>query len=165
MKKYILISLMAIATIVFFINAYVERTRPVLAFSQTATYQSFGNTAADTIRAADTLSYKFSVDHTNMITPYIQLKWTKILAANPTVTVAFFQSNDNINYKPILKGKYLSSYTKTLSPTATTNYDISLRNDTASFEGRWVKMQIITSSSTASTTKAGVGGTVKFNIN
>lgn len=105
---------------------------------------------SDSLQVSDSIAYLISVVHYHAVDPYLTWFWHKIGTGNPTVTLSFLQSNDNVNWFAVPKGAALSAYTKTFSPTADTWYNVSFAQDTARFEGKYLKVYYITSS-TAST--------------
>jgi hypothetical protein len=71
--------------------------------------------------------------------------WTKVGAATATVAVNYFQSNDNVNYFPVTKGSAQSAYTKSFTLSASGANNVSFTQDSAVLEGRYLKIQLITS--------------------
>lgn len=107
-------------------------------------------TPSDSLQVSDSIAYFVSVIHTHTIDPFVTWYWNKIGSGNPTVTLSFLESNDNVNWFAIPKGVGLTAYTKTFSPTANTWYEVNFRADTAAFSGKYLKVYYITNS-TAST--------------
>lgn len=105
---------------------------------------------SDSLQVTDTIAYNVSVSHTHAVDPFITWEWVKVGSGNPTVTANFFESNDNVNWFAIPKGVAQSAYSKTFSPTATTWFEVNFRADTASYSGKYLRVEYITNS-TAST--------------
>ena len=138
-----------------------QRVRPWLS-SNGGGYIKFGGTAADTCIMADTLTYPFYVEHTNVLVPYVQYTWQKVSSGNPSVTVKIQESLDGITYFDV-KRPADRSYTKAISPTATTSYNINFDRDTCVLQGRWVRVSFITTNSPSSGVKGKISGQIKFN--
>ena len=121
-------------------------------------------TPIDSLLVSDTIKYIVPITHTNSIQPFLTTYWKKILSGTATVTLSFFQANDPLpaNFVSIKKGKKLVDYTKTLTLSATGWTDVSFAQDTALFEGRYMMIQFI-SSSTASV-KGKIFNRMKLNI-
>jgi hypothetical protein len=163
MKKFItiLIGLFLFATLSTFAQG---RVRSNLGTNEGG-YLTFGGAAGDTIKnISDTISYKFYVEHTHALLPWIQFKYTKVDAtANATLRVNFYQSNDGVTYKPVLKAGSHAEYIKDYSTTATTIYNISPVCDSATVEGRFVMISFATKSTPTTGVKGKITGAIKFN--
>jgi len=103
------------------------------------------------------------ITHTNEIDNYLTLNLDKIGSGTATITVRFLQSNDNLNWYTVKKGAAQGDYTKTISLTADANYEYSSRRDTGFWEGRFARVQFITSS-TASVKVKVLASYMKWNI-
>lgn len=107
-------------------------------------------TPSDSLQVSDSIAYFVSMIHTATVDPFITWYWDKIGSGNPTVTLSFLESNDNVNWFAIPKGSAQTAYTKTFSPTANTWYEVNFRADTALFSAKYLKIYYITGA-TAST--------------
>lgn len=126
-------------------------------FDYPGTYATANPAAAacDTLQVSDTVAYIIPIQHLNDITIYHQWYWLKSGAGTATMTVSFFQSNDPFNFVAVKAGAAQSAYTKVISLSATGwQTPISFLADTARFEGRYLKVQYMTSAT------ASVGGKV-----
>lgn len=166
MKKLIFFSILAIVSIALFFAGKNDRTLPMrsaIVFNQPndASSLNFGGGVADTLVVSDTVQYPIIVSHSQGLKPFIQMYWQKIGSGTATVTATFWQSNDGTTYNAIPKGKAQSAYSKTLTLSATGTTFISFANDTALFEGQYLKIRYVTSS-TASV-KGKMTHKIKFN--
>lgn len=115
------------------------------------TYPLFGTVSpSDSLQVSDSIAYLISVVHLNDVGAYLTWYWNKIGSGNPTVTLSFLQSNDNVNWFTVPKGTAETAYSKTFSPTANTWFNVDFRADTALISAKYLKVYFITSA-TAST--------------
>lgn len=167
MKKFIIISILSLVGIGLFFAGVKDRTRPLQSASVfgDASDQSYlvcGGGAGDTIVVSDTVRVPVVVNHSAIVQPYIQLYYDKISSGTATIAATYWQSNDGVNYKQLLKGKNQSAYAKSLALAADTTIWTSFAADTVVFEGRFLMMKYITSS-TASV-KGKLTHRIKFNL-
>jgi len=143
-------SFLAVATLAIGMTASAQtRTKNVSTVNQgyTVEFGGAGYVPSDSLQVSDSIGYFIPVNHTNSVDPFIQFAWTKIGAGTATLGVNFYQSSDNITYLPVLKGAAQSAYTKSYTLSATTPAtQISFLNDTARFEGRYMKIIFFTTS-------------------
>ena len=118
----------------------------------------------DSLMVSDTAQYVIPVTHVNTVLPFLSTYWSKIGSGTATVTVNFYQSNDPTasTFITVKKGKALAAYTKTLTYSASGWNAISFAQDTAKFEGRYLMVEFITSS-TASV-RGKLFNRIKFNV-
>lgn len=116
----------------------------------------------DSLGVSDTTIYIIPVTHTNELFPYLTWEWTKVGSGTATVVLTVTQSNDAVNYNPVLKGQAQTAYTKSYTWSATTNGEVEFWRDTAVVSARYLKLQWI-SSNTASV-KGKLHSRVKSNI-
>jgi hypothetical protein len=163
MKKFLAITL-GLILLLTIDNFAQGRVRANLGTNQGG-YLTFGGAVGDTIKnVSDTISYKFYVEHTNQISPWLQFKYTKVDAtANATLRVNFYQSNDGVTYKPIPHSTADVDYQKVYSTTATTTYNVSFVTDTAVMEGRYIMVSYLTSATPTTGVKGKITGAIKFN--
>jgi hypothetical protein len=102
-------------------------------------------TGGDSLGVSDTLNYTLAIQHTNNVDLGGQLNWTKVGSGTATITAVFTQSEDNVNYTPILKGNAKTSWTKTFTNSTSTSNFFSSALDTAFITSRYVKVSYITS--------------------
>jgi len=119
-------------------------------------------TPQDSLQVSDSIAYLIQISHLNLFTPYITWYWNQIGAGTATVTETFLQSNDGVNWFPVLKGVAQTTYSKTWTLSANTWNEINFRRDTALVDGRWLKIYFITSA-TASV-KGKIFNRMKTNI-
>src|ERR1044072_2492818 len=157
MKKLICLLFTSIALFTVSVDAQT-RTRTTANINQ-GDYIDLGTyyTKGDTLQVTDKVAYIIPITHTNDLFPYFNVYWNKSGAGTATVTASFYQSNspDNTTFKPVVAGVSQSTYTKTLTLSASGwANDISFARDTARFEGRYLKVQYVTSAT------ASVGGKI-----
>jgi hypothetical protein len=101
----------------------------------------------DSLAVTDTATYIIPITHTNDITHYLIFDWQKIGSGTATLGINFYQGNDptNLNFH-VLAGKANANYVKTLTLSASGLTEISFARDTAVFNGRYLKIQMITTS-------------------
>lgn len=141
------------------------KTYPTLPAITQGQFTYFGsNTAAvrDSLAVTDTARYIIPVTHTNDVNLYGNFNWVKIGAGTATLLMNFTQSNDGVTYYAVKKGAANSTYTKTLTLSASTNTELNFSADTVKFSGRYLKVELITSA-TASV-KGKYWGLIKTNI-
>ena len=170
MKRLILFPSLILMFCVSFAHKPVQGTLPTVYVSGTSTSNTvdFGGvnlTPIDSLLVSDTLTYILPVSHMSNVNPFITSYWSKILSGTATVTVNFLQANDPVSadFVTIKKGKNLTAYTKTLNLSASGWSNISFVQDTAKFEGRYLMVQFVTSS-TASV-KGKIFNRIRFNQN
>lgn len=157
MKKFICLLFTSLAIITA--SDAQTRTKTTANISQ-GDYIDMGTYFAngDTLQVTDTVAYIVPITHTNDLFPYFNIYWNKSGAGTATVTVTFYQSNSPTNgdaFKPVVAGLAQTAYTKTLTLSASGwANDISFARDTARFEGRYLKVQYVTSNT------ANVGGKI-----
>jgi hypothetical protein len=138
--------------------------------SKQGEYISFNKNLTDTLKSGDTLFYKFEITHTNEINPYVVQNW-KLIAADTTVTVTFWQSMDGITtasrswiqiYNTTTLPVTTSAYAKSVTATSanTVNYDFG--QDMAFLSSRYLGIRYIAKTKTGF--KSIPYGTVKNNI-
>lgn len=150
MKQFKIIAFLAIAAVAVLTAPKAEaQTRVVnnLAVVQgnTLTYGTVNGVASDSLQVSDSIAYQISVSHTNAVDPFLTWEWLKIGSGTASITLSFLQSNDNVNWFPVLKGVAQSAYNKTYSLSATGWNVVSFASDTARFEGKYLKVYYITS--------------------
>ena len=152
---------------VFSVNAQQSTLRPTVKAVQQGQFVDFGGVnlvAVDSLLVTDTAQYVIPVTHTNSVVPFLSTYWNKIGAGTATVTVNFYQSNSPTltTFTTVKKGKALGDYVKTLTYSASGWNNISFAQDSAAFEGRYLKVEFITSST--ATVKGKLFNRIKFNI-
>lgn len=116
---------------------------------QQGTFADFGGTnlvASDSLQVTDSIAYVIPVVHGERLVPYISWQWVKIGAGTATVTLNVFAGNDPTNLYTVKAGAARAAYVKTYTLSASGSNEISFDRDTAFFEGRYLKLQFITSS-------------------
>jgi len=160
MKKLLIIALLFISASSF------AQTRTYTANNiQQGQYIDLGGTPTtptDSLQVTDSLAYIVPITHLNVNDVFHTFYWQKVGASTATLTINYFQSNDNVNYFAVPKGAAQSAYTKTFTLSASTPNYVSFAADTALLQGRYLKIQCITSS-TASV-KGYLSHRVKTNI-
>ena len=111
----------------------------------TLVYGALNGVPSDSLQVSDSIAYQISMVHTNVIDPIITWQWTKIGAGTASITLSFLQSNDNVNWFPVPKGSALAAYNKTYTLSASGWNLVSFAQDTARFEGKYLKVYYITS--------------------
>ena len=136
-------------------------------------FVEFGDTiVGDSLCVSDTQIYIFPITHTNQIIPYGQLYWKKRLAGTATIVVSYWQTNKlpnsssyfaptNTDWISVKHNYNKAAYTKTLTYTAYGWQDLNWANDSAIFEGRYLKVRLVTSGT--STVSGKIMGRFKFN--
>ena len=101
---------------------------------------------SDSLSVSDTLQYIMPITHTNGIDPYMSTYWSKIGSGTATLTVNFYQANDQkyTNFVAVKKGKLLNNYSKILTLSASGWSSVSFVQDTAKFEGRYLMIEFVT---------------------
>lgn len=133
-----------------------QKTTAVLPQGQ---FISFGLSTKDTLAVSDTIAYIIPVEHTNLVNFYQTFTWTKIGAGTATLDLQFFQSNNGINWFSVKQGVAMGDYTKTFTLAATGTNEVDFARDTATFSGRYLKIQYKTSAT--SSVQGSVATTVK----
>lgn len=165
MKKLLFIFIVSLFS--FALSAQTTKLRPIVANTNQGQFVDFGGVnlvPSDSLLVSDTAKYIIPVTHTNGVEPFLTNYWSKIGSGTATLTVNFYQANDPnyADFVTIKKGKLLTAYTKTLSLAASGWTNISFMQDSARFEGRYMMVEFITSS-TASV-KGKLFNRMKFNI-
>lgn len=112
----------------------------------TLNYGLLNGVPSDSLQVSDSIAYLISVAHTNTIDAFLTWQWTKIGAGTATITLNFLQSNDNVNWFAVPKGAAQVPYTKSYTVSATGwQTPVSFAQDTARFEGKYLKVYYITS--------------------
>lgn len=166
MKKIIIFSVLSLCFVLFFAGVH-DRTRPlasasVFGASNDQSYLLTGGNAGDTIVVSDTMQIPISVTHSAVLKPFCQFYFDKIGSGTATTTVTFWQSNDGVAYKQILKGVNQSAYSKTLTSSADTTHYINFMADTAYLDGRFFKIRLINSNT--ANVKFKITSRIKFNL-
>jgi hypothetical protein len=111
-------------------------------------------TCIDSLQVSDTIAAIIPVNHTNDIDLFSSWYWLKVGSGTATITASYWQSNDGANWRPVIKGVLDSAYTRIFTLSASGWNYIDTKVDTARFTGRFLKIQLMTSST------ASVGGRV-----
>jgi hypothetical protein len=165
MKNLKFAGLFLIATALLFLPPKTSeaQTRVVSGLSvtqgSTLLYGNLNGVPSDSLQVSDSIAYLVSVAHTNAVDPFLTWQWTKVGSGTATITLTFLQSNDNVNWFAVPKGAALSAYSKSYTLSASGWNLVSFAQDTARFEGKYLKVYYITSS-TASV-KGRVNGILK----
>jgi hypothetical protein len=131
-------------------------------------YIQFAGNAVDSLCVSDSAFYIFPVTHINQIAPYMQLYWNKRLSGTATITISFYQANNlpttlTSSEWVTVKQKYTNAaFTKALTCSATGWQVFWDKADSAILEGRYLKIQMVTSST--STVSGKITCRAKFNI-
>lgn len=128
-------------------------------------YLDFGGvnlTPSDSLQVSDSLAYIIPINHTNKVVPYLSWYWNKIGSGTASITLNFFQGNDPTNFYALKAGVNQTTYTKSYTLSANTWSEVSFNRDSVVVDGRYLKVQLITSS-TASV-KGKIFGRLKTNI-
>ena len=152
---------------VFSVSAQQSTLRPTVKNVNQGEFVDFGGSnlnPVDSLQVTDTAQYIIPVTHQNGVNPFLATYWKKVGSGTATLTLNFYQSNDPTpaNFVTIKKGKALGAYTKTLTYSASGWQQISFAQDTAAFEGRYLKVEFITSSTASVNGK--LFNRMKFNI-
>lgn len=113
--------------------------------------------ASDTLQVSDTVAYVFQINHANDVDMFLQWYWNKSGAGTAGITLTFYQSNDPYNFptsSQLTAGTLKAAYSKVYALTASGWNQVSFRQDSVSFAGRYLKVQYLTSAT------ASVGGKV-----
>lgn len=126
-------------------------TYPILQNVNQGQFIDFGGinlVPRDSLLVTDTATYIIPMTHINDINHYMVFNWQKIGSGTATLTMNFYQSNDPLsaNKFQIKKGAANSNYSKSYTLAASAINEISFARDTAKFEGRYLWVQMITSS-------------------
>jgi hypothetical protein len=126
----------------------------VASFAQTRTYTAaniqqgqFSTLPAvgyDSLAVTDSFAYIIPVTHLNVNDVFHTFNWTKVGSGTATLTVNYFQSNDNVNFFAVTKGSAQSAYTKSFTLSATGSNYVSFAQDSAVLTGRYLKIQMFT---------------------
>ena len=141
MKKLLFIALSLIA-----ISSFAQTRTFTAANITQGQFSTLPTVGYDSLQVTDSLAYIVPVTHTNVNDVFHTFNWTKVGSGTATVTVNYFQSNDNVNYLAIPNGAAQSAYSKTFTLSATGSNYVSFAADTAQLSGRYLKIQFITSS-------------------
>ena len=121
-------------------------------FAQTRTYTAnniqqgqYVTLGSDSLQVSDSIAYIVPITHLNLVDVFHSFYWTKVGTGTATLAVNYFQSNDNVNYFAVTKGSAQSAYTKSFTLSASGANDVSFTQDSAVLEGRYLKIQLITS--------------------
>lgn len=115
-------------------------------------YGVIGQTAIPTIGGAplvvsDTVASIIPISGLNQIDALLSWYWQKVGSGSATITVAFFQGNDQFNFNALTAGVANATYTKTFSALAASGWHyIDFRADSVKFSGRYLKVSFTTSS-------------------
>jgi len=125
------------------------KTYPILGNVNQGQFLDFaGNNfvPSDSLTVTDTARYIIPITHTNELQNYLAFNWLKIGAGTATLKINFYQGNDPNNFFTVKAGKLQAAYVKNYTLAASGVNEISFLRDTASFEGRYLKVELITSS-------------------
>lgn len=117
---------------------------------------------ADSLQVSDSIAYILPIIHTNKVVPYVNWYWNKIGAGTATITLQFLQGNDPTQLFPVKAGVAQTTYTKSYTLSASGGQEVDFARDTAQFNGRFLKIYFITSSTASVKGKLAVR--VKTNI-
>jgi hypothetical protein len=115
------------------------------------------SSASDTLQVSDTVAYVIPITHLNDVDVFLQWYWNKSGSGTAGITVTFYQSNDPYNFttgSQLTSGVAKTAYSKVYSLTASGWNYLSFKQDSVNFEGRYLKVQYLTSAT------ASVGGKV-----
>lgn len=113
-------------------------------------FLDFGTTTVkDTLAVSDTIAYIVPMDHTNKVTPYLNFAWVKIGAGTATLNTSFYQSNDGVTWFALTAGVAQATFSKTYTLSASGTNEVSFTRDSVVFDGRFLKMQFKTSSTSS----------------
>jgi hypothetical protein len=146
MKKFLTILIAASALVTTTLQAQT-RTKTTANVNQ-GEFLDFGGTnftPSDSLQVSDSIAYIIPLSHSNDISAFHTWKWKKSGAGTATVTVDFFQANDPTNFFPIKKGVAQTDYSKSYTITTDSVFVINYAADTASIQGRYLKVRFITS--------------------
>lgn len=109
-------------------------------------YGGFNQTAQDSLQVSDSIAYYTYISHQNDVAPYLTWFWNKIGSGTATITLTFWQSNDNVNYFQLKAGVAQANYSKSYTLAANTWSEVDFARDSVRFDGRYLKTYFITSS-------------------
>lgn len=113
--------------------------------------------ASDTLQVSDTIAYVIPITHANDVDFFLQWYWNKSGAGTAGITLTFYQSNDPYNFptgSQLTSGALKANYSKVYALSASGWNQVSFRQDSVNFVGRYLKVQYLTSAT------ASVGGKV-----
>jgi hypothetical protein len=116
------------------------------------------STNGDTLQVSDTVAYIIPITHANRVLPYFTWNWNKSGSGTASITMSFYQGNSPTTFFPVKAGVAQTTYTKSYTLSATGDNEVSFARDTALFEGRYLKVQFLTTST------ASVGGKVTTRV-
>jgi hypothetical protein len=124
----------------------------------------FGGQINDTLGGtADTNTYIFAVSKVHNVFPYFQLRYKRTVKW-ATVTCSWKESNDNVTYDVVKRGWDRLAYSKAyVAVNSDSTMYIDFQKDTALFNGVYLKLTVITSTTGGATTRAVFSGVAKFN--
>jgi hypothetical protein len=161
-----ILSLLFLLAFAFTSFAQTQSTlRPTVKNVSQGEFVDFGGVnlnPVDSLQVTDTAQYIIPVTHLNNVSPFLATYWKKVGSGTATITLNFYQGNDNLNFVTVKKGKALGAYVKTLTYSASGWNQISFAQDSAAFEGRYLKVEFITSSTASVNGK--LFNRMKFNI-
>lgn len=154
MKNLFKISMIGLLALCFSLTAFTSfaqhpTTYPIYPNINQGQYVDIGSAnmvPRDSLAVTDTATYIIPVTHLNDITNYMVFDWLKIGSGTATLGINFYQGNDPVNFFNIKAGKANTNYVKTLTLSASGLTEISFARDTAVFNGRYLKIQMITTS-------------------
>lgn len=166
MKNLLLKSfgILALILAIFITVAHAQthpKTYPITTNVNQGTFLDFGGInmiPRDSLLVTDTARYIIPITHTNDLSNYLAFNWLKIGAGTATLKINFYQGNDPVNFFTVKAGKTQAAYVKNYTLAASALNEISFIRDTAFFEGRYLKVELITSST------ASVKGKYAFRI-
>lgn len=165
MKQFKLLSLLCVGMLsMTFSQAQLRTTIPPQ--TSQGTYTDLGGVyptaPADSLLVSDSIAWILPIQHTNKVIPYINWYWNKIGAGTATVTLQFLQGNDPTQLFPVKAGVAQTTYTKSYTLSASGGNEVDFARDTAQFNGKYLKIYFITSSTASVKGKLAVR--VKTNI-
>lgn len=108
-------------------------------------FGGFNQTAQDSLQVSDSIAYYTYISHQNDVAPYLTWFWNKIGSGTATITLTFWQSNDNVNYFQLKSGVAQTTYSKSYTLSANTWSEVDFARDSVRFDGRYLKTYFITS--------------------
>jgi hypothetical protein len=114
-------------------------------------------TLSDTLASGDTLFYVVSIEHTNMVYPFIVEQWKKTSTADTIVIATYWQSingfttaaqatsNSNIatSWKQLNYGTSPGAYSRTVTVTSASTNEIDFWQNIIWFQGRYLGIRYI----------------------
>ena len=159
MKKFFHLLLISLSLLTAITTTAQTRTTTVRNIQQGEFIDLQTAANGDTLQVTDTVAYILPITHSNKVLPYITWNWNKSGSGTASITMSFYQQNDlTKTWLPIKAGVAQSTYTKSFTLSATGDNEVSFARDTALFEGRYLKVQYVTSNTSS------VGGKVTTRV-